>query len=148
MLGDKVWKTRMKKMKIVAAAILKRNGKLFIAKRPEGKSLAHHWEFPGGKQEEGETLQETLHRELREELNIETEVGEFFMQSTYDYDFGQIQINCFWVKLCDENCTIYSNEHEETAWVLPSELKNYRFAPADVPVVEALSKVNDLTVLS
>lgn len=129
-------------MKIVAAALLKRNGKLFIAKRPEGKTLAHHWEFPGGKQEEGETLPQTLRRELREELNIEAVVGDFFMQSVYDYDFGQIQMNCFWVRLRDENGEVRSNEHEETAWVTPAELKNYRFAPADIPVVEALSKIN------
>lgn len=129
-------------MKIVVAALLKRNGKLFIAKRPEGKTLAHHWEFPGGKQEEGETLPQTLRRELREELNIEAVVGDFFMQSVYDYDFGQIQMNCFWVRLRDENGEVRSNEHEETAWVTPAELKNYRFAPADIPVVEALSKIN------
>lgn len=128
-------------MKIVAAALLKRNGKLFIAKRPEGKTLAHHWEFPGGKQEEGETLPQTLRRELREELNIEAVVDDFFMQSVYDYDFGQIQMNCFWVRLRDENGEVRSNEHEETAWVTPAELKNYRFAPADIPVVEALSKI-------
>lgn len=129
-------------MKVVAAALLVRNGKLFIAKRPEGKTLAHHWEFPGGKQEEGETLPQTLRRELREELNIETEVGDFFMRSVYDYDFGQIEINCFWARLCDENCDVQSNEHEDIAWVMPDELKNYRFAPADVPVVEALSKIH------
>lgn len=127
-------------MKVVAAALLIRNGKLFIAKRPEGKSLAHCWEFPGGKQEEGETLPETLKRELREELNIETEVGDFFMQSVYDYDFGQIQVNCFWTRLRDETAEVCSNEHEDTAWVRSDELKNYNFAPADVPIVEALAE--------
>lgn len=129
-------------MKVVAAALLIRNGKLFIAKRPEGKTLAHHWEFPGGKQEEGETLPQTLRRELREELNIETEIGDFFMWSVYDYDFGQIEINCFWARLKDEAADVRSNEHEDIAWVEAKDLKGYLFAPADVPIVEALSKIH------
>ena len=128
-------------MKVVAAALLIRNGKLFIAQRPEGKTLAHYWEFPGGKQEAGETLAQTLRRELREELNIDAEVGNFFMQSVYDYDFGQIQMNCFWAKVND-TADVRSNEHEATAWVGPEELKNYRFAPADVPVGEALGRIS------
>ena len=52
-------------MKVVAAAIIVQDGKIFIAKRPEGKTLAHHWEFPGGKQKKGETLPQALHRELK-----------------------------------------------------------------------------------
>ncbi len=131
-------------MKRIAAALLVKNGKLFIAKRPEGKTLAHYWEFPGGKQEEGETLQQTLQRELQEELGIETIVGDFFMQSIYDYDFGQVQINCFWVKLCDETAFVCSNEHEDTAWIDLNELKNYRFAPADVAIVKALEKIGKI----
>ena len=107
--------------KIVAGAIIIENGRIFIACRPEGKTLAHHWEFPGGKQEPGETLPDCLRRELKEELNINAVIGEPFMVSTFEYDFAVI------------------NAHEKTAWVLPCELKNYTFAPADVPVIEKLA---------
>lgn len=127
-------------MKNVAAAIIVRNGKIFIAQRPEGKSLAHHWEFPGGKLEEGETLPQCLKRELREELNIDADVGEYFMISTYDYEFGTIALNAFWVTV-KGNGEVKSNEHENTAWVSPQELDNYKFAPADMPIVAKLKEL-------
>ncbi len=124
-------------MTTVAAAIIIRKGKIFIAKRPEGKSLAHHWEFPGGKQEKGETLPQTLHRELNEELGIDATIGEFFMKSSYDYEFGHIDINCYFASVAKDK-EISSNEHEAIAWATPGELKSYTFAPADIPIVEAL----------
>ena len=127
-------------MTTVAAAIIIRNGKIFIARRPEGKSLAHHWEFPGGKQEPGETLPQTLHRELNKELNINAEIGDFFMKSSYQYEFGTVDINCYFASVSPET-EIISNEHEATAWAPPQELKNYTFAPADVPIIEALQTI-------
>lgn len=128
-------------MKKIAAALLLRDDKLFIAQRPEGKTLAHFWEFPGGKQEIGESLQQTLYRELQEELDIETIVGDFFMSSVYEYDFGSVEINCFWTRLKDESATVASNEHENTAWVSLQELSAYTMAPADIPIVDALQKL-------
>ncbi len=127
-------------MKTVVGAILTRNGKIFICKRPEGKSLAHHWEFPGGKQEEGETLEQALKRELCEELNINAEIGDFFMKSLYTYEFGTIELHIYFATVAG-NDNITSNEHEETAWVTPDKLPNYTFAPADIPVVEKLAQL-------
>lgn len=125
--------------KRVAAAIIVHNGKIFIAQRPEGKSLAHYWELPGGKQEQGERLTECLHRELSEELNIDAVIGDFFMQSTFDYDFGTIELNAYFAFLKNQT-DIKSNEHENTAWVTPQELSRYQFAPADISIIEALKK--------
>lgn len=127
-------------MKTVAAAILIRDKKIFIAQRPEGKSLAHFWEFPGGKQEPNETLPECLHRELSEELNIDAQIGNFFMTSSFSYDFGTIELHSYFATVSSDQQVI-SNEHENTAWVAPEELSNYNFAPADVEIVAALSKL-------
>ena len=127
-------------MTVVAAAIMRKRGKIFIAQRPEGKSLAGFWEFPGGKQEQDETLPETLQRELREELNINVEVGDFFMKSFYQYEFGDIDIYAYWVDVADD-IFVVSNEHKAIMWVNISELDNYVFAPADVAIVKALKKM-------
>lgn len=124
-------------MKVVSAAIIVRNGKIFIAQRPEGKSLAHKWEFPGGKQEVGETIPQCLQREIREELNADAKIGDFFMTSTFDYEFGTIELHCYFAEVNNEQ-KIKSNEHENTAWVLPSNLTDYDFAPADLPIIEKL----------
>lgn len=124
-------------MTVVVAAIIRKGNKIFIAQRPEGKSLAGFWEFPGGKQEQNETLPETLQRELREELNINVEVGDFFMKSSYQYEFGDIDIYSYWVDI-DEDVMIVSNEHQNSKWVEVNELVNYKFAPADIPIVKKL----------
>ena len=126
-------------MTVVAAAIMQYEDKFFIAQRPEGKSLAYHWEFPGGKQESGETLPEALKRELKEELNIDVTIGDFFMKSDYQYGFGMIEIYCYFVPL-SQKTDIVSNEHLETKWVTANELKYYKFAPADEAIVAALQK--------
>lgn len=127
-------------MKIVAAAIMIRNGKIFICQRPEHKQPPHLWEFPGGKQEPGETLPQCLQRELSEELNVVLEIGPAFMTCSFDYDFGTFEIHTFFVNVPD-GIDIKSNEHENTAWVTPAQLVGYNFVPADIPVVEKLQKM-------
>ena len=127
-------------MVTVAAAIIIRNGKIFIAQRPATKKPPLRWEFPGGKQETGETLPQTLHRELNEELKIDAKIGDFFMKTTHSYEFGNIEMNCYFASVAPET-TITSNEHAATAWVTPQEMQNYDFADADKPVVAALQKI-------
>lgn len=127
-------------MKTVTAAILIRDKKIFIAQRPQNKSLAHFWELPGGKQEPGETLPECLKRELSEELNIDAKIGDFFMTSVYKYDFGTIELHSYFASVSPEQ-EVVSNEHENTAWVSPQELSSYNFAPADVEIIARLSKL-------
>ena len=130
----------MKKI-IVAAAALVKNNKLFIAQRPATKLPPLVWEFPGGKPEEGETLPQALRRELQEELQIETIIGDFIMRVTHNYDFAQVEINLFWVTMANENDTIIDTEHPQTAWITLDEIDNYEFAQADIELIEKLREI-------
>ncbi len=126
--------------KIVAGAIIVRDKKIYICQRPADKKPPLLWEFPGGKQEPGETLPECLKRELSEELNVKAEIGAPFMVSSFDYEFGTIELHTYFATL-DGGQMPVSNEHKNTAWVCPEELPDYPFCPADIPIVNKLSKI-------
>lgn len=125
--------------KQVTAGIIRHNGKILIAQRKRGKSLEYFWEFPGGKLEDGETMQQCLQRELIEEFNLPVTVGDFFMQSRFDYDFGTIVLNAFWAE-CESDDISFHPDHEQARWVTIAEMDNYKFPPADMPILEALKK--------
>lgn len=123
-------------MEKVTAGIIEKDGKIFIARRKTGKCIGAKWEFPGGKLEEGESLKECLKRELKEELNFDVEVGDFFDSSTFFCGDRKIELMAYRVlylsgelKLCD---------HEEAKWVLPQELSKYEFTLPDMPIVKKL----------
>ena len=124
-------------MKIVTAGIIYNHGKILIAQRKHGKSMEYKWEFPGGKQEAGETLEQCLTREIEEEFHLNISVKSFFMSSEYAYDFGTILLQAFFAESKTQNIT-YMDSHETYKWVNVAELKNYDFAPADKPIVLAL----------
>ena len=128
-----------KEVTLVVAGIMRKGNLIFAAQRNKNAHQALKWEFPGGKQESGETLPEALKRELKEELNIDVTIGDFFMKSDYQYEFGMIEIYCYFVPL-SQKTDIVSNEHLETKWVTANELKYYKFAPADEAIVAALQK--------
>lgn len=130
----------MKKITVAAAALVKDN-KLFIAQRPATKLPPLAWEFPGGKPEEGETLPQALRRELQEELQIDTIIGDFIMKVTHNYDFAQVEINLFWATMANPNDTIIDTEHTQTAWITLDEIDNYEFAQADVELIEKLREI-------
>ncbi len=125
-------------VKQIAAGIILYGGKVLIGQRKRGKDNALLWEFPGGKQEKGETLEQCLQRELLEELNLEIQVGRFFMQSVYEYDCGCFAVNAFFAT-CDNPQINDICEHEQIKWVYPEELPAYNFSAADVPIAQALS---------
>lgn len=130
----------MKKITVAAAALI-RDHKLFIAKRPANKLPPLVWEFPGGKPESGETLPEALQRELREELHIDTKIGDFIARTTHTYDFAEVEISLFKAEMVDPAAPIVDNEHIETAWVRPEDLNSYDFAAADIGLLDALRKM-------
>ena len=128
-------------MKVVVAGLLMKEGKCLIAKRRTGDALAHLWEFPGGKMENGETAEECLQREMLEELQIHVKVGSFFAENSYEYEFGKIQLFVYWVSW--DGDTLVSTVHDEIAWVDQESILNYKFVPADIPIVEQLRNCNE-----
>jgi 8-oxo-dGTP diphosphatase len=123
-------------MQTVTAAILARDGKILIARRPDTDTLANKWEFPGGKVEDGETPEVCLARELKEELGIEVRVGIFLGESLYHYEHGSIRLlayRTYWAA-----GELDPKVHAEIRWASLSELDLYAFAPADIPFVKKL----------
>jgi 8-oxo-dGTP diphosphatase len=123
-------------MKQVTAGIIIDRGKVFIARRGPNSTLPGSWEFPGGKIETGETPEECLERELREEFHVEVQVGALYCESTYHYDHGAIKLLCYLT--CHVSGEFIPTVHDEFTWAAFDELRDYDFAPADVPVVEKI----------
>ncbi|MBI5446341.1 MAG: (deoxy)nucleoside triphosphate pyrophosphohydrolase [Deltaproteobacteria bacterium] len=122
----------------VTAAVLESGGRILIAKRPVGDPLAGYWEFPGGKIEEGEDPRVCLARELREELGVTAEIGDFLVHHVHRYPHVTIELLSYraTVQLGD----IEVRDHEEVRWVLPEEFAEYSFAPADLATVRWLQE--------
>ena len=123
----------------VVAAVIRREGKVLLASRPASKPPLG-WEFPGGKLEPGETLPQCLKRELKEELDVDAEIGEFIMNTTYGYASGEFRINVYRVHIPDD-AEPKLNVHQNAAWVTPAEMDNYEFPPADTDIIRHLKTV-------
>ena len=120
----------------VAAGLVVRGGRYLIAKRKAGTHLGGLWEFPGGKREPGESLEDCLRRELREELGIDVTPPVHFRVIRHEYREKTVELHFF-------RCTVRRGEAvaldcEEVRWVMPNEMANYEFPPADRPLIEAL----------
>lgn len=124
----------MKKIKVTAAVIVK-EGRIFATQRGYGE-FKGKWEFPGGKIEREETPQEALEREIREELDIQIEVGKRIAKVEYDYPHFHLSMECF---VCSIRFgTIVLMEHEAAKWLVKEELRSVDWLPADVEVVEQI----------
>lgn len=114
------------------------DGERFLACRKKpGKPLEGHWEFPGGKIEPGETPEQALAREIREELNLIAEVGQKVTTTTYEYEFATIELTTFYCTLVDGDLRL--TDHDATKWVTSTEAAHLTWAPADIPAVEAIA---------
>ena len=123
---------------VAAAALVDDDNRVLIARRPEGKSLAGLWEFPGGKLEPGESPEQTLIRELREELGIE--VCETCLAplafASHAYETFHLLMPLFLCRNWDGEIT--AREHAELAWVRAMRLADYPMPPADLPLIPPL----------
>ncbi|KAF0245518.1 MAG: mutator MutT [Planctomycetota bacterium] len=121
-----------------AIAVVRRGGKILIAKRPAGKHLAGYWEFPGGAVEPGETAEEAVKRELREETGLEIEITGRADPIDWDYGHKQVHLDVF---ICEAPGTDEPRAlgGEEVRWVSPAGLKEHEFPPANAALVRSLS---------
>lgn len=124
----------MKTVRVVAAVI--RDGdRIFATQRGYGE-YKDGWEFPGGKIESGETPQEALARELKEELDITTIVGELIDTIEYNYPEFHLSMDCFWCTIAEGEPVL--KEHEAARWLKKEELDSVEWLPADVKLVEKI----------
>ena len=129
----------MKTVRVVAAIIKDVNAQgenvIFATQRGYGE-FKDGWEFPGGKIEEGETPQEALKREIREELDTEIAVGDRIDTVEYDYPAFHLSMDCFWGTIVKGNLVL--KEHEDARWLTKEQLDEVAWLPADVTLVDKI----------
>lgn len=118
----------------VTAAIIKQNGKILICQRGKDDDAPLLWEFPGGKLEEAETLEQCIVREIKEELELDIRVSKIFTETDYKYEEKHIHFTFYEADIVSG--TIKLNVHEAAVWAPVDTLKEYNFLPADVGVVD------------
>ena len=124
----------------VACAIIEHDGRVLCTQRSESMSLPLKWEFPGGKIKEGETPEECLKRELREELDVEITVGRALTLTTHRYPEFTVTLYPFLCTIISGTITLH--EHAALAWMRPEEMPKLDWAEADWPVIEEYRKRN------
>ncbi|WP_102707865.1 (deoxy)nucleoside triphosphate pyrophosphohydrolase [Terribacillus saccharophilus] len=126
----------MKKNIYVVGAVIKRDNKILCAQRGTEKSLPLKWEFPGGKIEKEETPEEALKREIIEEMQCSISIGEAIEDTTYEYDFGVVNLKTYYCDLVEGEPTL--TEHVAIKWLAPEELSSLDWAPADIPAIDKI----------
>lgn len=121
----------------VVAALLWDGDRFLICQRPENKARGLLWEYVGGKVELGETKEEALIRECREELGITISVGDVFMDVVHKYPDITVRLTLFHAEITDG--TIQLLEHNAVAWITPDEIPHYAFCPADKEINERIA---------
>jgi mutator protein MutT len=123
---------------VVTAAVIERAGAFLLTRRLDGTHLAGHWEFPGGKQQDGETLEACLAREIREELDAGIDVGAEILATTHDYPDRRIELHFFACALTSEPRAVMG---QEMRWVPRVNLADLQLPPADDELVKRLSGI-------
>ncbi len=129
----------MKTIKVVCGVIWQ-EGKIFVARRKPEKSMGGYWEFPGGKIEEGESPEQALERELKEELGMQVAVEDYFCTNLHSYESFAVELIAYKVRFISSSYTLM--DHDAYEWKFPKELVEYKWAPADVPIFQKLVKTD------
>lgn len=128
----------MKAIRVVAA-VIRSEDKIFATARGYGE-FKGQWEFPGGKIEEGETPQQALIREIKEELEAEIEVGDLIVTIEYDYPNFHLSMDCFWAKVIAGELVL--KEAEDGKWLSKDELGSVQWLPADIELIDKIKAEN------
>jgi len=121
---------------VVAAAVVERQGRFLVTRRPTGTHLAGLWEFPGGKCESEESLESCLARELREELAVDAVIHEPMLATTHDYADHRVELHFFRCSISTEPSAALG---QEIRWVSGEELWRLEFPPADASLIQLLA---------
>jgi 8-oxo-dGTP diphosphatase len=121
----------------VVAAIISKDDRIFATQRGYGE-WKDWWEFPGGKIEQGETPEEALKREIREELSAEISIDQFLCTVDYDYPTFHLTMHCYLCSLQKESLRL--NEHEAALWLTKDELNNVKWLPADLEIIDKIKE--------
>ena len=122
----------------VVAAVIRNGNKIFATQRGYGPHK-DGWEFPGGKIEPGETPEQALVREIREELDTEITVGRLITQVEYDYPEFHLSMGCYWCAVRSGRLTL--KEHEAARWLGPDQLDTVCWLPADLDVIRLIQRL-------
>ena len=122
----------------VAAGVVCREGRIMICQRKPGGHQPLKWEFPGGKLEPGETPQQALAREIKEELGAEIRVGEWIHTIEYDYPAFHLSMDCFWCEVSKGNLVLL--EAEDARWLTRKQLHDVLWLPADAALIPEIEK--------
>lgn len=122
----------------VVAAIIEKEGKMLATQRGYG-DYKDWWEFPGGKIELGETPQEALAREIREELHADVKVGDLFYTVEYDYPKFHLIMQCYLCEFVSDGYEL--TEHEDARWLGVDDIDSVKWLPSDIEVVEKLKDI-------
>ena len=123
----------------VVAALIWKNNKFMICQRPAHKARGRLWEFVGGKVEPGETKEQALIRECKEELDILLSVGDVFMDVVHEYPDLTVHLTLFIATIAEGKPQ--KLEHNDIKWISPSEISNYEFCPADEEILAKICEV-------
>lgn len=122
---------------LVTAAVIFDEDKVLITRRPDDKRHPGFWEFPGGKVDPGESPEEALCREIREELDAEVQVNGIYEVVYHRYDWGAVLILAYECQLKTD--TLRDLGVAEHRWILPREMSNFKILPADQPIIDRLN---------